>query len=50
MARFFRDEATALCPLAGTPVRVTVGGGSVRVLHAGHEVAVHAELKGRYGR
>jgi hypothetical protein len=31
-------------------VRVTVGGGSVRVLHAGWEVALHTELKGRYGR
>ena len=84
-ARFERDEAAALRPLAGTPpfisardllrrvgadcaievdgnaysvpwrligerVRVTVGGGSVRVLHAGREVALHAELKGRHGR
>jgi hypothetical protein len=32
--------------LIGERVRVTVGGGSVRVLHAGREVAVHAELKG----
>ena len=29
---------------------MTVGSGAVRVLHAGHEVAVHAELKGRHGR
>jgi transposase len=36
--------------LIGERVRVTVGSGSVRVLHAGHEVAVHAELKGRHGR
>lgn len=36
--------------LIGERVRVTVGGGSVRVLHAGREVAVHAELKGRNGR
>lgn len=36
--------------LTGERVRVTVGAGSVRVLHAGCEVAVHAELKGRYGR
>ena len=36
--------------LIGEPVRVMVGGGAVRVLHAGREVAVHAELKGRYGR
>lgn len=85
MARFIRDEAAALRPLAGTPpfitardllrrvgadcaievdgnaysvpwrligerVRVTVGGDSVRVLHAGQEVAVHTELKGRHGR
>lgn len=85
MARFARDEAAALRPLAGTPpfitardllrrvgadcaievdgnaysvpwrligerVRVTVGGDSVRVLHAGQEVAVHTELKGRHGR
>lgn len=85
IARFVREEASALRPLAGTPpfvsardllrrvgadcaievdgnaysvpwrligerVRVTVGGGSVRVLHAGREVAVHAELKGRHGR
>lgn len=36
--------------LIGEPVRVMVGGGAVRVLHAGREVAVHAELKGRHGR
>ena len=36
--------------LIGERVRVTVGSGSVRVLHAGQEVAVHAELKGRHGR
>lgn len=36
--------------LIGERVRVTVGGGSVRVLHAGREVAVHAELKGCHGR
>jgi transposase len=36
--------------LIGERVRVTVGSGSVRVLHAGREVAVHAELKGRHGR
>jgi transposase len=36
--------------LIGERVRVTVGGGSVRVLHAGREVAVHTELKGRHGR
>jgi transposase len=36
--------------LIGERVRVTVGGGSVRVLHAGREVAVHIELKGRHGR
>ena len=36
--------------LIGERVRVTVGAGSVRVLHAGREVAVHAELKGRHGR
>ena len=34
----------------GERVRVTVGSGSVRVLHAGHVVAEHAELKGRHGR
>jgi transposase len=83
--RFWRDEASALRPLAGIPpflsardllrrvgadcavevdgnaysvpwlligerVRVTVGAGSVRVLHAGREVAVHDELQGRRGR
>src|SRR6201996_1333366 len=36
--------------LIGERVRVSVGSGSVRVLHAGREVAVHAELKGRHGR
>ena len=36
--------------LIGERVRVTVGGGSVRVLHAGREVALHAELQGRHGR
>ena len=36
--------------LIGERVRVTVGAGAVRVLHAGREVAVHAELKGRRGR
>jgi transposase len=36
--------------LIGERVRVTVGGGSVRVLHAGREVALHTELKGRHGR
>ena len=36
--------------LIGERVRVSVGSGSVRVLHAGNEVAVHAELKGRHGR
>jgi transposase len=36
--------------LIGERVRVTVGGGSVRVRHAGREVAMHAELKGRHGR
>jgi hypothetical protein len=36
--------------LIGERVRVTVGSGSVRVLHAGREVAGHAELKGRHGR
>jgi transposase len=36
--------------LIGERVRVTVGGGSVRVLHGGREVAVHIELKGRHGR
>jgi transposase len=36
--------------LIGERVRVTVGGGAVRVLHGGREVAVHSELKGRHGR
>ena len=36
--------------LIGERVRVTAGGGSVRVLHGGREVAVHAELKGRRER
>jgi transposase len=36
--------------LIGERVRVTVGAGSVRVLHAGREVAVHGELQGRHGR
>lgn len=36
--------------LIGERVRVTVGSGSVRVLHAGQVVAEHAELKGRHGR
>ena len=36
--------------LIGERVRVTVGSGSVRVLHAGHEVAVDVELKGGPGR
>jgi Mu transposase, C-terminal domain/Integrase core domain len=36
--------------LIGERVRATVGAGVVRVLHAGREVAVHAELKGRHGR
>jgi hypothetical protein len=36
--------------LIGERVRVSVGGGSVRVLHAGREVAVRVELKGRHGR
>jgi transposase len=36
--------------LIGERVRVTVGAGTVRVLHAGREVAMHAELKGRHGR
>jgi transposase len=36
--------------LIGERVRVTVGAGTVRVLHAGREVAVHAELAGRHGR
>jgi transposase len=36
--------------LIGERVRVTVGSGTVRILHAGREVAVHAELAGRRGR
>lgn len=36
--------------LIGERVRVTVGSGAVRILHAGREVAVHAELAGRRGR
>ena len=36
--------------LIGERVRVTVGSGAVRVLHAGREVAVHTELNGRHGR
>ena len=36
--------------LIGERVRVTVGSGAVRVLYAGREVAVHAELSGRRGR
>jgi hypothetical protein len=36
--------------LIGERVRVTIGAGAVRILHAGREVAVHAELKGRRGR
>jgi hypothetical protein len=36
--------------LIGERVRVTAGGDVVRVLHAGREVAVHSELKGRHGR
>ena len=36
--------------MSGERVRVTVGGGTVRVLHAGQEVAMHAELAGRRGR
>ena len=36
--------------LIGERVRVTVGASSVRVLHGGREVAVHAELKGRRER
>jgi hypothetical protein len=36
--------------LIGERVRLTVGAGTVRILHAGHEVAVHAELKGRRRR
>ena len=36
--------------LIGERVRVTVSGDVIRVHHGGREVAVHAELKGRYGR
>lgn len=36
--------------LIGERVRVTVGSGTVRVVHGGREVAVHDELKGRRGR
>ncbi|MFL9823976.1 IS21 family transposase [Rhodoplanes sp. SY1] len=36
--------------LIGERVRVVVSSGAVRVRHAGHEVAVHAELTGRHGR
>jgi len=36
--------------LIGERVRVTIDRGSVRVLHGGREVAVHATLKGRHGR
>lgn len=36
--------------LIGERVRVRVGGSSVCVLHAGCEVALHAELKARHGR
>lgn len=36
--------------LIGERVRVTVAGEVVRILYAGREVAVHAELKGRHGR
>jgi hypothetical protein len=36
--------------LIGERVRVTVSGETVRMHHAGREVAVHAELKGRHGR
>ena len=36
--------------LIGERVRVMVEAGTLRVLHAGREVAVHAELKGRHGR
>jgi len=36
--------------LIGERVQVTVGGGAVRILHAGREVAIHAELSGRRGR
>ena len=36
--------------LIGERVRVTVSGETVRIHHAGREIAVHAELKGRHGR
>ena len=36
--------------LIGERVRVTVGDESVRIYHGGVQVAVHTELKGRYGR
>jgi hypothetical protein len=36
--------------LIGERVRVMVEAGTLRVLHAGREVAAHAELKGRHGR
>lgn len=36
--------------LIGERVRVTVGNDVIRVHHGGREVAVHVELKGRYGR
>jgi transposase len=36
--------------LIGERVQVTIGSGAVRILHAGREVAVHAELCGRRGR
>ena len=36
--------------LIGERVRVMLEAGTLRVLHAGREVAVHAELKGRHGR
>jgi transposase len=36
--------------LIGERVHVMVGSGAVRVVHAGRDIAVHAELKGRHGR
>jgi transposase len=36
--------------LVGEHVRVTIGGGTMRVVHAGQEVAVHALRSGRRGR
>jgi transposase len=36
--------------LIGERVRVMVSANLVRVLHAGREIALHAELKGRHGR